>query len=567
MTRLPPFRRSLALLAAGLLLAPPAAPTFAQEDLKTAGDAADPFVADAATLIPADAGVVIRIADPDSALTKLTAFVREAAPQHARQMLAARGGLGLAIRNVTLSGVNLKEPWYVVAVPRADMPPATVFLLPASNVQAMKEGVGPGMNFKVIGTYAAYTDADPDVLGAFGEGGGFVDTLPQGAAELAGASDVTLALNVPRLREVYRDKIDEGLEKAQQQAAEQSGGANADSQAQAIEAIKALLEQTDGAVVGFSATPEALTFKKISAFVGGSEAAEGLSTQRPGTFETLDRLPEGLDGYLAGEGDFGPIAEWLKGFEGDEPANPPTEMMYALGDAGLKSAAGGFMLGGEGGLLSGVQLSMVEDVAAADAAVRKYLKDADGRETGGLRTVVEPAGAMEVGGVAFQKFVTDLEVAESSPESEKAVEAFRTMFGEAGQESMYAATDDALVQITGGGDEFAGEVVAHLKGTSGHSNEALADLRESLPEKGNVFGAIDLATVIQTGLAVAIEKGAFPPFFDPDTIRGVQIESSYAAFVVTTEDNRVIAEGVLPAEQVRNIVDFAEALQGDAQGF
>ncbi|QDT16806.1 hypothetical protein [Alienimonas californiensis] len=563
-----PSRPPLALLAAALLFVPAlSVPAHGQELPPTGGDAADPFVADAATLIPADAGVVVRIKDPDSALTHLTAFVRNAAPQYAPQMIAGRGLLGMSVKNATLSGVNLKEPWYIVGIPRENAEPATVYLLPAANVQAMETGLGPGIKLKVIGTYVAYTDAGEEVLEAFGEGGGFVKSLPEGAAEIAADHDVALAINVPRLLEVYGDQLEEGLAGAKDRAAESAPNAEtAASQAQAIDALVGLLKDSGSTVVGFKATEEALSVKKLSAFKPNSRIAAVLAKQSPKSFDTLARLPEGMDGYIAMEGDFQPLLRLVQSMLTTEEQAPQREIVAALAKAGMTATAGGFQLGGES-LLTGAQVTTVKDVAAAKPAIEKYLQAADGMEQQGLRTTIEEAGTMEVGGITLQKYVTDLEAVEDTEQTQAAVKAFRTMFGEAGQEQMIGFTDDAVLQINGGGDAFVEEVVSHATGASDHTNEALTTVGAMLPKQGNVFGAIDLASVAQAGLAMAIEKEMFPPLFPAEQVRGVQIENSYAAFVLRVEGETIVVEGVIPAEQVRNVVEFGTALQGGAQGF
>ena len=572
------FRPPVPLLAAGLLLAPLfAPPALAQDNTralpKTGGDAADPFVADAARLIPADAGVVIRIADPDSAVTHLTDFVREAAPQYANRMFAARGVLGFAVRNATLSGVNMKEPWYLVAIPRADQPPATVFLLPAANVQAMQEGVGPGMQFKTIGTYAAYTDAGEEALEGFGEGGKFAASLPQGTVELAGQSDITLAVNVPRLLEVYGDdlegRLDDVRDRLKQQSPSPEAAAN---QQKALDLLVQAAQDSGPTVVGLAASKEKLWFKKIAAVKSGSQVAGALATQQPAEFALLDKLPEGLHGYAIAEGDLKPLVALMRPMQGQGEPEPFETLVASLADAGAKAVAGGFLLGGEGSLFNGVQVLSVKDAAAVKPAVERFAGASDGRVEGGVRTTVEQTGTVEVEGMTLQTYLTDLEVTDDAASDEAetakaAVDGFHTAFGEDGQVQKVGYTEDMVLKVVGGGEKFAGEAVGHLQGMSGHTNEPLDQLRGMLPKKGNVFLALDLASVAQAGLAAALESGQIPPLFDADTVRDVSLESSYMALTVSLGKTTVTAEGVIPVAQVRNVMDLADALQGDAQGF
>ena len=583
MPRLPARPTAAGPLAAGLLtaalLAPPA---FAQDEVKPnpgplGGDAADPALAeDAAELIPADAAVVIRVKDPDSAITHLQEFVAEAAPQYTRQTVALRGLRGLAIENAPQSGVDSRRPWYVVAVPRPDGPPTTVFLIPAANVQAMQEAVGPNFAFKTLGTYAAYTEkkdgAGETALEGFGPGGGFVGLLPDGSEELAEDSDITLAVNVPRILEVYGDFLKARLDELKERMAAQAGDSEqAATQTRGLEFLTQVAKDSGVTVVGFSADADKLAFKKISAVKSGTKTAEFLAAQTPAAFDVLGKLPEGLDGYIAAEGDFAPLAEAAKDFlpqDGDAKGRYET-LLTAMTKAGLRAAAGGFEFNADGPLVSGVQVTQVKDAAAARSAIGEYLKGSDGQTMNGLTMNVEDAGEVEVGGVALRKFITSYE-SDGTPEGDAAVRGTALIAGPDGQEVLTGAAEGAIVQVTGGDDAFAAEAVAHLKGGTGHKNAQLDMVRGMLPKSGNLFAAADVAAVAQAVLAKLAETGLVPIPLDPEQINDVAIESSYAAIVLTTDADGVTVEGVLPAGQVRNLVDFGTAMQetlGGPQGF
>ena len=234
------------LLAAGLLLAPALLPhsppaAFAQSD------AADPALAeDAVALIPAEAGVVVRIADPDAALTHVEDFVGNSAPQFAGFVRQGRAVIGVGVRNPTLSGINLKRPWYLVMLPKADAKPATVYLLPVANAQAAEEAVGPNFTFKTLGTYLAYSE-DADALESFGEGGMIAEKLPKGTLEMAADSDITIFVNAPSLRETYADAIDDGFARVKEQAASQAASPEAaQQQEQVFEFLRGVLNDAEG---------------------------------------------------------------------------------------------------------------------------------------------------------------------------------------------------------------------------------------------------------------------------------------------------------------------------------
>ena len=552
------------LAAAGLLLAPlflPAPPAFAQ------ANAADPaLVEDAAQLIPAEAGVVIRIADPDRAFTHVQSFAEEAAPQFAGFVRQGRAMLGVGVQNPTLSGINLKAPWYLVMMPKADAPPATVYLLPVENARAAEESVGPNFQFKTLGTYLAYTEAD-GVLDSFKPGSGAMEQMPKGTVELAQNSDITVYVNIPKLREVYSDQIEEGLTKFEEQMASQAASPEAAAgQKQFLKLAKGLLDDSTGLALGLNASADKLSITKLFTVASGSETAKLLATQKAAPFDVLNRLPEGLDGYLAAEGDFAPLVEGLAKFSGSEN-DAAKDLMSTLAKAGMTASAGGFMLGGgDDPLLSGVQVTSLKDMAKAKAAVQKYMTEADGKEENGVKTSVEQTGTVEVEGMTMTVYSTSLEATGTNPQAQTGVNFFNSMFG-GSLDQKIGYTNEALVQITAGDDAFAEEVVSHYNGDSGHTNEPLDAARKMLPKTGNLFGAIDLAAVVQSGLAAAIESGQVPLPLDAATIRGVDVETSYAAFVTTTGRNSVKVEAVLPAAQVRNIVDLGSAVQGGGQGF
>ena len=554
------------LLAAGLLLAP-ACLTSSPPAAFAQSDAADPALAeDAVALIPAEAGVVVRIADPDSAITHVSDFVKNSAPQFAGFVQQARVFLGIGVNNPTLSGINLKRPWYVVMVPKADAKPATVFLLPVANAQAAEESVGPNFTFKVLGTYLAYSE-DADALESFGEGGKIADALPKGTMEMAADADITIFVNAPALRETYADGLNDGFEMIQQQAATQAATPEAMKQQEQVFAfMKQVIEDADGLSIGLSASADRLTVKKIFQVAAGTDAAKALAAQSPAKFAALDKLPEALDGYFAFEGDIKPLVEAVSGLA---PASDESiaDTMKAFAEAGFEAAAGGFKLGGGGEpLLSGVQVTMMEDMSKAKSATEQYLTQSNGQTQNGLKTTVETTGTVDVAGLSMTTYSTSVEAVEQTPEAQQG-EAFFNMIFDGSLEQKVGYTADAVVQVLAGDDAFAEEVVSHVNGSSGHTNEPLDAARKLVPAQGNLFGAIDLAAVIQSGLAAAAESGQIPIPVDAATVRGIDVESDYAVFVVIAKDRVLESTAVLPATTVRNIADMAMQLQGGAQGF
>ena len=556
------------LLAAGLLLAPALLPhsppaAFAQSD------AADPALAeDAVALIPAEAGVVVRIADPDAALTHVEDFVGNSAPQFAGFVRQGRAVIGVGVRNPTLSGINLKRPWYLVMLPKADAKPATVYLLPVANAQAAEEAVGPNFTFKTLGTYLAYSE-DADALESFGEGGMIAEKLPKGTLEMAADSDITIFVNAPSLRETYADAIDDGFARIKEQAASQAASPEAaQQQEQVFEFLRGVLNDAEGVAIGLSASADQLTLKKIVQVAAGSDAAKALAAQKPAKFEILDKLPEGLDGYLAFEGDIKPIVDAAAKLAVEQdPATKNALMSFA--EAGFKAIGGGFGVGGGGDpLFSGVQVTMVDDVAKAKTATDEYLTQADGQTANGVKTTVETTGAADVAGLEMTTYATSIEAVEQTQQAQTGVAFFNMMF-DGSLEQKVGFTEDAIVQVLAGDDAFAEEVVNHYNGRSGHTNEPLDAARKLVPATGNLFGAIDLAKVIQSGLAAAVESGQLPPQLplDAATIRGVDVESSYAVFVVSAADRVLTTTAVLPAATVRSIADMGTQIQGGAQGF
>ena len=553
------------LLAAGLLLVPALLPhsppaAYAQTD----GDAV--LVRDAVELIPADAGVVVRIADPDAALANVQNFVRNSAPQFAGLVQQARLLLGVGIQNPTLSGINLKRPWYLVMVPKADAPPATVYLLPVANDQAAKEAIGPNYTFKKLGTYLAYGE-DADAVEEFKEGGKLADALPMGTMELAGESDVTIFVNAPQLRETYADGLENGFEMIKQQAASQAASPEAAKQQEAFFGfVKGVIEDADGLTIGLSATEDRLTMKKIFQVAEGSDAAEALAAQKPAKFAAIDKLPEGLDGYIAFQGDIKPLVDAVSEFAVDQPEGAQ-DAMAAFAEAGFKAMAGGFKLGGgDEPLLSGAQVTLVEDISKAKKASETYLTQSDGQVQNGLKTTVEKTGTSEVGGLEMTTYATSVEAADQTPQAQTGERFFGMMFG-GSLEQKIGYTDDAVVQVLAGDEAFAEEVVDHATGSSDHTNEPLDAARELVPREGMLFGAIDLAATIQAGLAAAAESGQVPIPVDAATVRGVDVEQNYAVFVVVAKNRVLTSTAVLPAVTVRNIADMATQLQSGAQGF
>ena len=558
--------RPAPLLAAGLLLAP--ALLLAPPPAHAQSDAADPALAeDAVALIPKTAGVVVRIADPDSAITHVQDFAKNSAPQLAGFVSQARVFLGVGVQNPTLSGIQMSDPWYLVMIPRADAKPATVYLLPVENAVAAEKAIGPNFEKKTLGTYLAYSE-DADALETFGGSDNVTGSLPAGTTELASAADVTIFVNVPVLRETYSEQIEEGLAQVREQAAGQAASPEAAAQQeQFFDFMQGVLGETDGVTVGLSASAEQLTLKKIVQVESGSDAAGALAEQKPAKFDILGRLPEGLDGYLAFEGNLKPIVEAAGKFAAQGQPEDMKRPMEAFAEAGFKAMAGGFQLGGgDEPLLSGVQVSTVEDVEKAKDAAAEYLTQADGQTQNGLKTTVEQGETIDVAGLEMTTYSTSVEAADASPQAQQGAAFFGMVFGGSLDQKL-GYTDDAVVQTLAGDDAWAEEVVGHATGSVDHANPALDAARTLVPARGNLFGAIDLAAVAQAGVAAAAESGQIPIPFDPAAVRAVDTEPAYAVFVVSAGERVLETTAVLPAASVRSIADLFTQLQGGAQGF
>jgi hypothetical protein len=108
-------------------------------------------------LIPANATAVVRLKSPESTIGKVGNFANAVQPGLGFMVQGQAPGLGVAISNPTLGGVDLKKDWHVAIFAVKNAEPAVVFVIPATDVKALQGGVDESFTFASKDSWVAYS--------------------------------------------------------------------------------------------------------------------------------------------------------------------------------------------------------------------------------------------------------------------------------------------------------------------------------------------------------------------------------------------------------------------------
>ena len=96
---------------------------------------------------------------------------------------------------------------------------------------------------------------------------------------------------------------------------------------------------------------------------------------------------------------------------------------------------------------------------------------------------------------------------------------------------------------------------------SAQVGEELRALRTSLAESANVLLVYDLPRLIGGAVQLAIASRQLPLPIDPQAIENLNLPPGYTGIAVTAGKDEVRLRGIMPAEQVRGLVELFGVLQ------
>lgn len=568
-------RVNLVLLAAWLLVA--AGPLLAAENALDA--------------VSSDAGVVVRVKSPKATIDKVADFVNQVVPGVGDQIRAQADGMGLAISNPTLAGVDKESDWWLAVYPRGgEQEPEVVFIIPGSDLKAMKEGLGDKFKFIEHGKFGVYTDdadiSDKTAALLKGTGKSIATAIDKDSLAVFEKGDVSVFIHVARIYTVYKDQINEGRERLTQSLenapAEIPGtpGINpkimADAALQVINVVLQGLEDTKSCTIAGMISNEGLTFEDLVRVADGSKTDTLLQKSPPNPLTSLATLPAGGLGYLGLHGELSDLMQFgMQMLAGAVDEKNAKEFQGALADIQkLKYGAivSSFGLGSiEEGAIRSVSLTEVNEPSKLRSLTAALMKAMGTVESGGMKQTYSLKPDAEKHGQNSADLLTvKVEPAEGGdPATGEMLERFmKAMYGPEGMITRTVYLKDKVVQANGGGKEALDTALAALDKTSDAVGSAapFQQARGRLADKANLVVLFDLPGTAVKIIELVIESGAVAVPINPDAVKSLDLKPSYLGLSLATEPQGLRVKTSIPTEQAQGIAKIVMMVVGTIGG-
>lgn len=559
--------------------------------------AAGPLVAaeKATDAISTEAGVVIRIRNPEATVGKIADFVDLVVPGVGDQVRMQFELIGLGISNQSLAGVDRKADWWLAVYPRPPQEEAeVVFLIPATDLKAMKEGVGPNVKFLEHGQFGVYTDdadaADRTAALLKGTGKSIATLVDADSLAVFDKGDVSVFIHVSRLLTVYKSHLSEVRERLTQQLEnvpdEAPGlpGMNVRALAEAVKQFLDVLLQglndTQACTIAATVSKEGLAFEDLMKFAPKSKTDAMLQKSPPSALAGIEALPAGQHGYLglhadlAGLTQFGlkMAAAFVAGNE--QAAKDLHGASTEIGNLKFGDVASSFALAepSDSGVIRTVSVADVLDPAKFRALTQKIVKSLGTIETGGFKQTYELTPDAEKQGTnPVDLLKITMEIANTGgPETEIMNRVMALFYGTEGNVTRSVYLKNKVVQTSGGGAEALGRALAALdKKTPGAgTTTAFKAARERLAPKANIVALFDLPGTIAKLIEAVLDSGILPPVIPltADMIRGLELPPSFLGLSIATEPAGLRVKTSIPTEQAQGVAKIVMKIMAAIQG-
>jgi hypothetical protein len=524
--------------------------------------------------IPSDAAVVVRLKAPKATTERVAGFVDMVQPGMGANVRTQAKLIGLSILNPTLEGVDMTKDWYMaVFAPSEDSPqPTMLYVIPATDVKAMEEGLGGEVKFVAHGDFGVYSQSSELVESVEeflkGDEEGAEGEIDEKSLAAFNKGDLSAWVNVGGLTEEFAEKIKEAREKASEQIENQPGAEGTQEVAkQFVGGFFDAIGDIEGLVATVVVEKQGVTIEEFVVAKEDSGVAKFLAKSTPDALGLLASLPAGQLGYMGGKFDMQSMMEWAgKLVEsapgGEEQKEAMKKMVEAMKDVKFGTFVAGMKLGDmESGLLRVASIGNVTPVDKFKALMKKQAEDPSMVQTvEGLDMKVEYTEKAEtIAGTPVDLYKMTVELKDDAPpQAEIQKRMLDAMYGPNGMTGRYAFLKDQLVYVIGGD---SADMEAALAASKAPSKPAagFAATRAKLNEKANLLFMVDLPNLVAGGAKIASDAGLVPVKIDGDLIEGLELKQSYTGFSAGADGATARAVTYIPVDQVKGFVKMTFA--------
>lgn len=556
--------------------------------------AAGPLVAAESALdaISSDAGLVIRLKNPQATIEKVADLVNEIVPGYGEQVRAQSEGIGLAISNPTLAGVDKQADWWLAVYPRGgEQEPQIVFVIPASDAKAMKAGLGESVKFLEHGKFGIYTAdgdaADKTAALLKGTGKPIAPLIDKDSQAVFEKGDISVFIHVTRLATVYKDRITEARERATQALenapVEVPGtpGLNpkaiADVLGQLLTVVMQGLDDTKSCTIAAIISKEGLAFEDIVRVVSDSPTDKLLQKSPPNALSTLGTLPAGDLGYLGLHGDLTELAQFgikmSSAFLGDDEKTAKEFQSVIADMQKLKygAIASSFGLGPvDEGALRTATITEVNEPAKMRELSQKLFKAMGTVQTGTMKqTYALKPDSEKLGQNSVDVLTVTMDLGEAAgPEAAMMERFLKALYGPEGGVTRMTYLKDKAVQTNGGGKPALEKVLAALdkKGDTIGGAAPFAEARKRLGDKSNLLVLFDLPGFVGKAIELVVESGTLPIPVNVEGLRSLDLKPSFLGLSLATEPQGLRVKSSIPVEQAQGVAKIVMTIMAQLNG-
>ena len=541
--------------------------------------------------IPDSAGVVIRLKNPQATLRKIAGFAKQVDPRLAQQVTQMTQAIGVPISNPKLAGVDPKRDWWIAVFPTTDGKPSTAFAIPTINADAMRKALAGKFKFVEHEKWLLYTEDAATAKKirdrSGGRGKSIASAIDSESKLVMGRGELSVYVNVPQIREIYKEQLDAAqteIDAAMQELsnlAPEVQGLNLEPvfemYADILRGLLQAVNDTEGFTLAVTVKTRSIDIEEYLKVVGDSPTDKFLQSHAPSEMKRLTQLPADKLMYIGFHGDMKTLTEWAMKFtmamfpQEGEDAKKIKEAVAELTKLEIGSVLMSF---GLGDLKSGaIRTAAVTEEKPADKVrelTRKMSIAMAKMSFGGVKQEVELKADAEKYGqhsadimTVKQKFSPELD---PTGMQQKIVDV---MYGPEGMTTRIVYLPDMVLQTMGGGKEAMTELLDALEdGGSGSSRSPRGihrTTRSQLLEKANVLVLVDLPGLVADAVSLVLKDGQIPIPIDAESLKDLKLKRSYLGFALATEPQGVRMLTRIPIGQVQGFAKLFSVFQGLAK--
>jgi hypothetical protein len=543
------------------------------------------LAADSADAVPDSASVVLRLKAPRSTFAKVAEFADAVQPGSGAAVQAGLPALGQAIVNPGLTGVDVEKDWWVITFAESRQPPAVVFVVPATDADALKKALAPGFQSHVADKLVVYSDNEAAFAKVrdrmSGKGSAIWSKIDASSKSLFDSSDLSVLVHLRQLTAAFEAELQQAepqLDAFLNQISTAVPDAQRAQFGPMLEVYRVLgksavqgVRDSQSLTLGASFSKEAIRFENRLEVGQGTATAKYLASQPTSELPLLARMPAQKPFYFGVKMDMSSMIDWsmqmTKALVANLSADQQTQFDAAANEMrGLKwnEMAGYFDLdpNSQGAIRAGSVVEVAPTTRMRELG-RSMLKLMGEVQTPGFKQTMKLESAVEkIGGVEVDR-ITTLQEVDPAFDPLGFQKKFRDqLFGEAGMVQLVMYQPTRSLQTFGGGTDELKNLVTAVESTTS-KDAAAATARKRLAEKANVVALFDLARLIANGVKLAAREKLIP--VDAAVIDGLDLQASFIGLSVACGPTSVGGQLDIPAAQAQGIAKIVTLLVVRAQ--